>query len=164
MPAKVASGISYQASLTASATIYPSSLAGRFILPCRGKIITNVVPCPGRLSTSIRPPWLVTIRQHFESPSPRPRPACRAEKKGSKIWRRCSGVMPGPLSVHANHHFGADRPEDRFQCVRRAPGLPANSDKGPESPRPIARHRPRFPAGRHCPCRLNTVSCPAAAV
>jgi len=47
--------------------------------PQRGSVIVKAVPWRGPLSTSMRPPWLVTIRQHFDSPKPRPRPAWREE-------------------------------------------------------------------------------------
>jgi hypothetical protein len=53
-----------------------------FSLPSYGRcgsVIVKTVPSPGWLSTSIRPPWLVTIRQHLDNPRPSPRPACRAE-------------------------------------------------------------------------------------
>jgi hypothetical protein len=39
--------------------------------------------CPGRLSTSIVPPWSVTIRWEIERP--RPVPWALVEKKASKI-------------------------------------------------------------------------------
>ncbi len=57
----------------------------------------NLVPTPSVLWTSISPPSFWTIPYVMESPSPVPAPFF-VEKKGSKIWERCSSGIPTPSS------------------------------------------------------------------
>src|SRR6266478_5202255 len=59
------------------------------------KIATRV-PRPGSLSTSIQPPWSVTMPCATESPRPVPSPTSLVVKNGSKMCGRASALMPRP--------------------------------------------------------------------
>ena len=54
--------------------------------------------------TSIRPPWASTIR--LAMAMPRPVPLVLVVKNGSKIFSRCSGSRPGPLSGRDDSNRG----------------------------------------------------------
>src|SRR5439155_11942710 len=70
--------------------------------PAGGSATVKVLPAPGALSTLSVPPIASTSRLQIVRPSPVPllrsRSGLRSWKNSSKMFRRCSGAMPMPVS------------------------------------------------------------------
>ena len=66
--------------------------------------MVKLTPWPSTLSTSMKPPWAVTISRQTASPKPVPpwqagSGDCLVLKNGSKIRRIFSALIPAPLSA-----------------------------------------------------------------
>ena len=77
-------------------------------------------PRPTALSTSIAPPWALTMPWLTDRPSPVPLPTSLVVKNGSKIRCRFSSGMPQPVSMIDDLHH-----RHRRRCVRRLARLGA---------------------------------------
>ena len=89
------STISTRAVREGGATVMPVTESGSAM--GIGSRTTNVLPAPGALSTSIVPPWRVTMPHDTARPSPVPRGPLEV-KNGSNTRRRISSGMPTPVS------------------------------------------------------------------
>ncbi len=61
--------------------------------------MTKVVPFPTSLYARTSPPACFTMPKTVARPSPVPWPFSLVVKKGSKMWRFTSSVIPQPVSV-----------------------------------------------------------------
>src|SRR5450756_3046606 len=82
----------------------------------------KVDPLPTVLSTSITPPWALTMPWLTDSPSPVPLPTSFEVKKGSKIRLRFFSGIPQPVSTIEISTMGTGCPPGSglFGCGKRA--------------------------------------------
>ena len=86
-----------------------------------GRQMVKRLPCSGADSTSMRPPWAVTMRCAMARP--RPVPPGFFEMNGWKIRRCSSGEMPGPVSATLINTSPLRRPTFRVRWPLTLHGL-----------------------------------------